>query len=89
MKQVDNMLRSFGMDPLQVWQQLHHGHIDEVLRALENAEEHLELRRMELEDLREILGAFARQTRPLPLGALSDEDLETLSAAGPGLPEMD
>ncbi len=79
---ADDMLRSFGLDPRWTREALAKGKLHEVLRLLQKEESRISLRRMELEDLREALIAWAEESSSCE--ELSDEDMEFLSAAGEG-----
>ena len=83
MNALDRKLRSFGLDPAWVREEIRRGRAEAVMEALDRAEEDLTLRRMELEDLREDLRHQAEGVLQAVLsGELSDDDLEMLHAAG-------
>lgn len=76
-------LRHFGLDPEEIREYLLSGRIDAVMEALKRAEETLEMRRLELEDLRDaLLSAHPRKRGGTAEDVLSDEDLDMLNAAG-------
>ena len=89
MDDMDIKLRSFGIDPDWVREEIRQGREWAVMEALDRADEELALRRVELEDLREGISEMTERFRDRAPDSdvLTDEDLEMLSAAGNPFPQ--
>ena len=89
MDDMDRKLRSFGIDPDWVREEIRQGREWAVMEALDRADEELALRRVELEDLREGIFEMTERFRDRAPDSdvLTDEDLEMLSAAGNPFPQ--
>ena len=86
---MDRKLRSFGIDPDWVREEILQGREWAVMEALDRADEELALRRVELEDLREGISEMTERFRDRAPDSdvLTDEDLEMLNAAGNPFPQ--
>ena len=86
---MDRKLRSFGIDPDWVREEIRQGREWAVMEALDRADEELALRRVELEDLWEGISEMTERFRDRAPDSdvLTDEDLEMLSAAGNPFPQ--
>ena len=89
MDDMDRKLRSFGIDPDWVREEIRQGREWAVMEALDRADEELALRRVELEDLREGISEMTERFRDRAPDSdvLTDEDLEMLNAAGNPFPQ--
>ena len=89
MGDMDRKLRSFGIDPDWVREEIRQGREWAVMEALDRADEELALRRVELEDLREGISEMTERFRDRAPDSdvMTDEDLEMLSAAGNPFPQ--
>ena len=89
MDDMDRKLRSFGIDPDWVREEIRQGREWAVMEALDRADEELALRRVELEDLREGICEMTERFRERTPDSdvLTDEDLEMLNAAGNPFPQ--
>ena len=89
MGDMDRKLRSFGIDPDWVREEIRQGREWAVMEALDRADEELALRRVELEDLREGICEMTERFRERTPDSdvLTDEDLEMLNAAGNPFPQ--
>ena len=89
MDDMDRKLRSFGIDPEWVREEILQGREWAVMEALDRADEELALRRVELEDLREGISEMTERFRERAPDSdvLTDEDLEMLNAAGNPFPQ--
>ena len=89
MDDMDRKLRSFGIDPDWVREEILQGREWAVMEALDRADEELALRRVELEDLREGISEMTERFRDRTPDSdvLTDEDLEMLNAAGNPFPQ--
>lgn len=82
-REMDRLLRSFGLNVRSTRELLDEGESEKVLAMLAKEESRIALKKLELEDLREAIAAMARKSaNDGNDGELSDDDMELLSAAG-------